>query len=286
MKKSVPTRNPWSEPLSVKILVIGATSFWGYPLVESLDRTGHDVSVFSRDPRAFPDHWRLRLKCSFGEPSHAHILREALTGIDRVVACLSPGYDRERAEEIEVGGIRSILESAADAGCKNVIRLTTPSPLRQADWWPMAVRRRADLIAETTSLPTSLAEMGWAPEMLAPLRHKNTIWLPHPRSAPCRIRWQSRANGVARLTDLVGREKLPKRITLRGDDPASLTELSTRICREHPRTQRIFVPGRVFAWMAPLFPAISFAGQRLIHAARHHETVQRSGAENALVDWR
>jgi len=270
----------------VKILVIGATSFWGFPLVESLDRCGHEVSVFSRDPRAFPDHWRSRLKCSFGEISHAHILQEALTGIDRVVACLSPGYDREKAEEVEVGGIRSILETAALAQCRNVIRLTTPSPLRQADWWPMAVRRRADLIAETASIPTCLAEMGWAPEMLAPLRRGHKLWLPHPRSAPCRIRWQSRSSGVSRLTELVGRETLPKRTTLRGDDPASLTELSTRICREHAKTERIFLPGRIFHWMAPLFPAISFSGQRLIHAARQNETSQRSGAENSLADWR
>ncbi|MEK7394822.1 MAG: NAD(P)H-binding protein [Fibrobacterota bacterium] len=270
----------------MKILVIGATSFWGYPLVESLDRSGHEVSVFSRDPRAFPDHWRLRLKCSFGEISHAHILEEALMGVHRVVTCLSPGYDKERAEEIEVGGIRSILESAKTAGCQGVVRLTTPSPLRQADWWPMAVRRRADLIAETSSIPTCLAEMGWAPEMLAPLRRGPQIWLPHPRSAPCRLRWQSRANGVARLTELVARENLPKRITLRGDDPASIAELSTRICRDHARTERIFLPGRVYAWMSPFFPAVSHAGQRLIQAARQHETTQRSGAENSLVDWR
>lgn len=270
----------------MKILVIGATSFWGYPLVEALDREGHEVSVFSRDPRAFPDHWRSRLKCSFGQIAHAHILQETLIGVDRVVACLSPGYDRELAEEIEVGGIRSILEAAAIAQCRAVIRLTTPSPLRQADWWPMAVRRRADLIAETASMPTCLAELGWAPQMLEPLRSGSKIWLPHPRSAPGRLRWQSRARGVARLTELVGRESLPKRITLRGDDTATLTELSTRICREHPKMERIFLPGRFFHWMAPLFPAISFAGQRLIHAARQNESSQRSGAENALLDWR
>lgn len=270
----------------MKILVIGATSFWGFPLVEELDRRGHKVSVFSRDPRRFPDRWRSHLRCIFGEISHAHILHEAIEGVDRVVASLSPGSNPDKAEEIEVGGIRSILETTTRIGKADLVRLTTPSPLRQADWWQMAVRRRADLIAETAGIPCCLAEMGWAPEMLEPLRKGDTLWLPHPRSAPGRMRWQSRNRGVARLADLVERDRLPKRVTLRGDDLATLAELSTRICQSYPRMERIFLPGRFFRWIEPLFPAISYAGQRLVHAARQNETSQMSGAENSLADWR
>ena len=270
----------------MKILVIGATSFWAQPLVEELGSRGHEVSVFSRDPRDFPDRWRTHLRCSFGEISHLHILEEAVEGVDRVVASLSPGFDAAKAEEIEVGGFRTILEATTRTGRADLVRLTTPSPLRQADWWPMAARRRADLIAETASIPCSLAEMGWAPEMLAPLRLRDTLWLPHPRSAPGRLRWQSRSQGVSRLADLVGRETLPKRATLRGDVAATLVELSTRICIQHPRTQRIFVPGFLFRKTAPFLKGITHTGLRLIHAARQNETSLTQGAENSLLDWR
>ncbi len=270
----------------MKILVIGATSFWGYPLVEELGRRGQEVSVFSRDPRAFPDRWRSHLRCSFGEISHSHILSDAVRGVDRIVACISPGSHPDRAEEIEVGGIRGVLAAASQTSGVHVVRLTTPSPLRQAAWWPMAVRRRADLIAETSAIPCCLAEMGWAPEMLAPLRRNNILWLPHPRSTPHRMRWQTRRAGVNRLADLVGREILPKRVTLRGDDPANLMELSTRICRDHPRMERIFLPGRVFRWLEGFLPAISSTGQRLIFAARQTETDKLTGDENSLADWR
>lgn len=270
----------------MKVLVIGATSFWGFPLVEELDRRGHEVSVFSRDPRAFPERWRHHLRCSFGEISHAHILLEAMGGVDRVMACLSPGSDPDRAEEIEVGGIRAILEAATRIGGIEVAKLSSTAPLRQADWWPMAARRRADLIAETSDVRCCVVEMGWATEMLAPLRRGTTLVLPHPRSTPGRICWQSRSQGVSRLAELLGRAQLPKRATLRGDDPATLAELSTRICRDHPRTERIFLPGRVFRWLGPFFPAISSTGQRLIHAARSNETSRLSGAENSLADWR
>lgn len=270
----------------MKILVIGATSFWAHPLVEELGRRGHEVSVFSRDPRYFPDRWRTHLRCSFGEISHLHILEEAVDGVDRVVASLSPGHDPALAEEIEVGGFRTILEATTRTGRADLVRLTTPSPLRQADWWPMAARRRADLIAETASIPCCLAELGWAPEMLTPLRHRETLWLPHPRSAPGRLRWQSRSKGVSRLADLVGAPSLPKRATLRGDDAATLVELSTRICIQHPRTQRIFVPGFVFRHTTPLLRGIALTGLRLIHAARQNETSQTCGSENSLLDWR
>ena len=270
----------------MKILVIGATSFWGFPLVEELDRRGHEVSVFSRDPRAFPERWRNFLRCSFGEIAHGHILHEAMNGVDRVVACISPGNDPDRAESVEVGGIRAVLEAATATGGIEVVKLSTPSPLRQAAWWPMAVRRRADLIAETADIPCCVAEMGWTPEMLAPLRGGRTLFLPHPRSTPGRICWQSRGRGVARLADLAPRASLPRRATLRGDDPATVAELSTRICHDFPKTERVFLPGRVFRWMAPFVPSISSIGQRLIHAARANETSKTTGAENSLADWR
>lgn len=270
----------------MKILVIGATSFWAHPLVEELGRRGHEVSVFSRDPRGFPDRWRTHLRCSFGEITHTHILEEAVEGVDRVLASLSPGYDPRRAEAIEVGGFRSILEATTRTCHADLVRLTTPSPLRQAKWWPMAVRRRADLIAETASIPCCLAEMGWAPEMLSPLRQRDMLWLPHPPSAPGRLRWQSRSRGVSRLADLLGLKTLPKRITLRGDDPATLVELSTRICVQYPKTQRVFVPGAVFRWACGILPGIAHTGLRLIKAAQQNETSQTRGTENSLDDWR
>lgn len=193
-----------------------------------------------RDPRAFPERWRHHLRCSFGEISHAHILHEAMVGVDRVMACLSPIRPRSRRRGSRARGIRTILETATRIGGIDVAKLSTTAPLRQADWWPMAA---AVVRPDRWKHPTSAAAWRkWAPgkrdaRAAAPWRH--------PRPAPSasasgRICWQSRSQGVSRLAELLGRASLPDGATLRGDDPATLAELSTRICRDHPRTERIF----------------------------------------------
>ena len=269
----------------MRILLVGATSFWGRPLVDELRSRGHAVSVFSRDPRAFPDDWRLAIPCHWGSLDHGHILEEALDGVDRVVASVSAGSRREHADSAEVDGIRHLLRAMSRRRGTELVRLTSPAPLRDSDWWPMATRRRADLLVETSDVPHCLAEMGWAPEMLSPLLRKGTLWLPHPLSVPGRILWQSRRDGVRKLADLAGGDSLPARTRIRGKDCATLIELSTRACIRHAPLNRIHLPGRFFRWMAETGSDFGFAGLRLVHAGSQDESQAPVGTEDALADW-
>lgn len=269
----------------MRILVVGATSFWGSPLVDELRARGQDVSVFSRDPRAFPDSWRMALRCSFGELRHEHILADALEGVDRVVASVNAGRDPDQADATEVAGMRCILAAMSVKPEIDLVRLTSPPPLRDADWWLMAARRRADLLVETSKIRHCNVQMGWAPEMLAPLLRGTRLWLPHPISAPGKIAWQSRSGGVERLADLVCASELPPHAYLRGKDIASLGELSTRICVENRKFDRIHLPGRFFRWMTTLRTDLGFAGTRLIHAGSPSGARLKAGDENCLTRW-
>lgn len=269
----------------MRILVVGATSFWGRPLVDELRSRGHAVSVFSRDPRAFPDDWRLAIPCHWGALEHDHILEQALVDVDRVVASISAGTRREQADSAEVDGIRHLLKAMSRRRGTELVRLTSPAPLRDSDWWPMATRRRADLLVETSDVPHCLSEMGWAPEMLSTLLRKDTLWLPHPRSVPGRILWQSRREGVRRLADLAGGTSLPARSRIRGKDRATLLELSTRVCIRHATLNRVHLPGRFFHWMARAGSDFGFAGLRLVHAGSQDESLAPVGTEDSLADW-
>jgi uncharacterized protein YbjT (DUF2867 family) len=269
----------------VKILVVGATSFWGRPLVEELRSRGHQVSVFSRDPRAFPDDWRMGLSCHFGALDHEHILEEALEDVDRVVASVSSGRRRDQAERAEVEGIRHLLRALARRPGTGLVRLTSPAPLRESEWWPMVARRRADVLVETSDVPHCLAEMGWAPEMLDPLLLGRTLWLPHPRSVPGRLRWQSRREGVGRLAELATSADLPDRMRIRGTDHASTQELSTRACVRSPALERIHLPGRAFRLLARTGSPVGFAGSRLVHACTRDEPAPSQRMSDCLTEW-
>lgn len=269
----------------MRILVVGATSFWGRPLVDELRSRGKLVSVYSRDPRAFPDDWRMGIPCHFGELDHEHILEEALQGVDRVVASVSAGQRKDQADRAEVDGMRHLLRALARHPGIELVRLTSPSPLRDSDWWPMVARRRADLLVETSDVPNCIVEMGWAPEMLQALFLGETLWLPHPRSVPGRIHWQPKREGIRKLADLATSTELPRRARIRGSDAATVLELSTRACIRHPRMDRIHLPGRLFRWMAQAGSEFGFAGTRLVHAGTFDEPRSRCAPEDALADW-
>lgn len=269
----------------MRILVVGASSFWGHPLVDELRSRGHGVSVFSRDPREFPDDWRLAIPCFWGSLEHLHILDEALEGVDRVVASVSAGRRPDRANHAEVDGIRHLLRAMSRRPGVGLVRLTSPSPLRDRDWWPMAARRRADLLVETSDVPHCLAEMGWAPEMLSPLLRRRTLWLPHPISAPGRIVWQSRRQGVRALADLAEKPELARRSRIRGRDGATLQELSTRICVRHADVDRVHLPGRLFRWLARAGTDLGFAGLMVMYAGGQEEQRTPGDIEDSLAEW-
>jgi len=220
-----------------------------------------------------------------GRAQHLHILEDALRGVDRVVACIGAGRKESAADQSEVNGIRHLLDAISRFSKADLIRLTSPSPLREADWWPMASRRRADLLVESSRIPHCLVQMGWAPQMLAPLFGQGKVWLPHPRSTPSKISWQSQASALERLVDLALSSGLPEQTQIRGADVASVAELSTRMCIHHTKLKRIHLPGRVFHGLARWGNPFGFCGWRLVQATSPHRCRSSSTFVDSLQGW-
>lgn len=266
----------------MKILVVGASSFLGAPLAEALVESGHRVSILHPDPRRAAPAWRERFECHFGSCRNGHVLHDALEGVDRVVACIAA-----RDHDEELTETRDLARAASGRSGVALVKLTTPAPLRNAPWAPMRVRRHADQILDGSEVPSCLAEVGWIGEAMRHLLFGSRLWLPHPRSCPGRIRWQSRRMAVRRLAELVQAPELPRRARIVGDDHATLAEISSRLVSRQAHLERIFVPGRLFRWMHPLAPRPAVVGLRLVHGARESEPAPSapSSREDALEDW-
>ncbi len=265
----------------MKILVVGASSFLGAPLAESLAGAGHRVSILHPDARRAAPAWREQFECHFGSCRNGHVLHDALDGVERVVACIaSRDHEEELTETRDLSRAMALHPGAA------LVKLTTPAPLRNAPWHPMRVRRHADQLVDGAEVPSCLAEVGWIGEAMRHLLFGTRLWLPHPRSCPGRIRWQSRRMAVQRLAALVQSPDLPRRADIVGDDYATLAEISSRLVSRQPQLERIFVPGRLFRWMHHVAPRPSVVGLRLVHGARESEAPPTlRSREDALQDW-
>jgi len=266
----------------MKILVVGASSFLGAPLAEALLEAGQEVAILHPDARYAPPSWRERFQCHFGSCRNGHVLHDALEGVDRVVACIASRHrDEELSETRDLAAATALLRGP------DLIKLTTPAPLRNAPWDPMRTRRHADQILDGAAVPSCLAEVGWIGEALRHLLLGPRLWLPHPRSCPGRLRWQSRRMAVRRLTDLVLTPELPRRASIVGDDHATLAEISSRLVSRQAHLERIFVPGRFFRWLQPVAQRPAIVGQRLVHGARESDPAPRARrpVEDALRDW-
>lgn len=266
----------------MKILVLGASTFLGAPLAESLAAAGHEVSILHPDPRRTDPTWLRKFRCHFGACRNGHVLHESLEGIERVVACLAANSDESELEET-----RDLAEAAELHGTASLVKLSTAAPLRNADWHPMRVRRHADQLLDGSETPSCIAEVGWIGESLRHLLAKNRLWLPHPLSCPGRMRWQSRRKAVERLSDLVQASVLPRRIQIWGDDYSTLCELTGRLVSEHPQLERVFVPGRVFRWLERWSVRPAYVGCRMVHGLEQSDPAPAPGLspEDALQDW-
>lgn len=266
----------------MKILVVGASTFLGAPLADALAKAGHDVSILHPDPRLADPAWLAKFTCHFGTCRNGHVLHEALEGTERVVACLA-----SRGNQGELEETRDLAAAATLHRIPSLVKLTTTAPLRNADWEPMRTRRHADQLLDGSEVPTCLAEIGWIGEALRHLTHKDRMWLPHPRSCPGKLRWQSRRMAVERLATLVMTPTLPRRAKVMGNDHATLAEISSRLVAAHPRLSRVFLPGRTYRWMERFSMRTAFVGCRLSHGAKESDPAPAPGiVEDAMEDWR
>lgn len=265
----------------MRVLVVGASTFLGAPLAQNLAEAGHEVSILHPDPRRADPAWLGRFKCHFGTCRQGHVLHESLEGIERVVACLA-----SHSDDSELSETRDLANAATLHGVETIVKLSTPAPLRNAAWHPMVVRRHADQLLDGLDVGSCIAEVGWIGEALRVMVVGNRLWLPHPRSCPGRMRWQSRRMAVERLSMIVQSSDLPRRVTAWGDDHATLGELSARMVSRNSRMERIFLPGRLFRWFEKASFTSAFTGSRMVHGMVTSDPSPRPGRlhEDALRD--
>jgi uncharacterized protein YbjT (DUF2867 family) len=99
---------------AVNVLVTGGTGTLGRPLVKALRSAGHRVVVFSRKPAEGPDSIRGDLATGAG-------LADAVAAADVVVHAGSATTQLRRAQDIDVGGTRRLLDAAAGAGVRHFV---------------------------------------------------------------------------------------------------------------------------------------------------------------------
>lgn len=265
----------------MRILVVGASTFLGAPLAEALSDAGHEVSILHPDPRQADPAWLRRFRRHFGPCREGHVLHESLAGVERVVACLS-----SHGDDGELDQTRALAAASCRQGVSSIVKLSTGAPLRNAPWQPMRVRRHADQLLDGCDLDTCIAEVGWIGETFGAMTHRSRLWLPHPRTCPGRMRWQSRRMAVQRLATLVQSPDLPRRAPIRGDDHETLGEISARLVCKHPRLERIFLPGRLFRWLEKSSFRPAFAGCRMVHGLHSSDPapIASTHKEDALLD--
>ena len=112
------------SPRIRRALVTGANGFVGARMVDRLLRRHVPVSALVRQrlpvrPTA-PGLARVH-----GDLTRPESLRPAMTGCDVVFHCAWGGESLEDARRVNVEGTRNVLETAAEAGVRRVVHLST-----------------------------------------------------------------------------------------------------------------------------------------------------------------
>jgi uncharacterized protein len=103
----------------MKIAVIGATGFVGSAILqEALDR-GHDVTAIVRNPAKLKPHPKLRP--TQGDVYIAEEVARLVAGRDAVISSFNPGWGNPDIYDLQVKGVRSIIDGVKKAGIKRLL---------------------------------------------------------------------------------------------------------------------------------------------------------------------
>ncbi len=109
----------------MKILVTGASGFFGTHLVPRLVAAGHEVRTFGRSPSKPAQFADLEIEHAGGEITDREAVGRALSGRDLVYHMAGlvsyRAADRQRQQRVNVEGTRTVMELALAAGVSRVI---------------------------------------------------------------------------------------------------------------------------------------------------------------------
>lgn len=135
------------------ITVTGATGFVGRHLVPHLEAAGHQVRAVSRSGRRLPD-WGERVTAVAGDILTAAGLDRATEGADGLVHLVAIPRETggRRFEEINVEGVRTVLEAARKAGVRRVVHLSVLGVTEDPHYAYLASKARGEALVRASDL--------------------------------------------------------------------------------------------------------------------------------------
>ena len=134
------------------IAVTGATGFVGRHVVPHLEAAGHRIRAVSRGGR-LPE-WGERVEAHGGDVVTGAGLDEALAGADALVHLVAiPRETRgRRFEEINVDGVRTVLDAARRAGVRRIVHLSVLGVTDDPRYAYLASKARGEALVRESGL--------------------------------------------------------------------------------------------------------------------------------------
>lgn len=122
----------------MKIFITGATGFIGTHFVERLLETDHELYCFARETSQIQGLQATRARIITGDIKDKESLIEGMTGCDWLVQLASSFEfwvpDKRVYHEVNVDGLRNVMESALETGIQKVVNISTAAVYGNALW--------------------------------------------------------------------------------------------------------------------------------------------------------
>lgn len=122
----------------MKIFITGGTGFIGSHLVERLSRTDHELYCLVRKTSDVNSLKKLNVNLVVGDVTDKNSLLEGMRGCDWVAHLASTFEfwvrDRRVYNEVNITGMRNVMESVLESGIKKVVSVSTAAIYGNAKW--------------------------------------------------------------------------------------------------------------------------------------------------------